>query len=82
MRPIEHERCRKALFDFMADGLAEHGNDMWRTLMWANTKLNTFSIGNVSDERFYLVRSRRELSVAEKNQVIHELTMESSMHGF
>ncbi|GKT04444.1 hypothetical protein [Furfurilactobacillus entadae] len=75
MRPIEHERCRTAYFNFLADGVKQHGGDMWRTVIWANNKLMRLSVGNVSDESHYLILSKRELSVAEKNKIMYELLL-------
>ena len=82
MRPIEHERCRKALFDFMADGLQDHQGNMWSTIVWMNKVLIKKSSGRMSDEDYYLNKAIRELSTQEINQIIHELTMESFMHSF
>ncbi|GAB6091774.1 hypothetical protein [Furfurilactobacillus curtus] len=75
LTPIEHERCRKAYFNFLADGLQDHDNDIWRTILWASHKFMRMSAGHTSDEQYYLVSAIDELSTAEKNQVIHELTM-------
>ncbi|MGV0167622.1 hypothetical protein ACRYI5_03355 [Furfurilactobacillus sp. WILCCON 0119] len=73
---MEHERCRTAYFNFLADGLKDHGGDMWRTVIfWANNKLIRLSVGNVSDESHYLILSKHELSVAEKNKIMYELLL-------
>lgn len=81
LTPIEHERCRKAYFNFLAGGLKDHHDNMWETIIWANTVLIRLSAGHISDEKYYLAESPHELSVAEKNQVIHELTMGGVVNG-
>lgn len=80
MRPIEHERCREAFVKLLSDNMPEHDNNIWKTLIWANNKLNAMSSGNVSDENHYLVQIAHELKAWEINQVIHELTTESELH--
>lgn len=81
MTPIEHDRCRRALFEFMAGGLKDHGGDMWRTIVWAQNKLIHLSEGHITDNLHYLIMAKREIGVVEKNQIIHELTMGDEVNG-
>lgn len=81
MRPIEHDRYRTALFNFLADGLQDHNGDMFRTITWANNKLWKINSGHVRDEDYYLATAFRILTADEKNQIIHELTMGGVVNG-
>ncbi|GKT04412.1 hypothetical protein [Furfurilactobacillus entadae] len=75
MRPVEHERCRTAYFNFLADGLKDHGGDMWRTIIWANNILIKLDVGHARGESYYLIKSKKGLSVAEKNKIMYELLL-------